>query len=72
MTLKEEMEKAAEQGVELIQPFKFNEMNKIANRILNLLLSNSSAWTYGYSDMRIILRIVSKSLDESLQENKGE
>ena len=70
MTLREEMDKATEQGVELIAPFKLNEMSKVANKIVNLLLSNASAVTFGYSDMRIIMRIVEKTLDESIQKNE--
>lgn len=72
MTLREEMEKAAEQGVELIAPYKLNEMSKVANKIVNLLLSNASAVTFGYSDMRIIMRIVEKTLDESIQTKESE
>ena len=67
MTLREEMEKAAEQGLELIPPYKLNEMSKVASKIVNLLLSNASAVTFGYSDMRIIMRIVEKTLDENIQ-----
>jgi hypothetical protein len=70
MTLREEMDKATEQGVELIAPYKLNEMSKVANKIVNLLLSNGSAVTFGYSDMRIIMRIVEKTLDESIQKNE--
>ena len=70
MTLREEIEKAAEQGVEFITPYKLNEMSKVANKIVNLLLSNASAVTFGYSDMRIIMRIVEKTLDESIQKNE--
>lgn len=72
MTLREEMEKATEQGLELIAPFKLNEMSKVANKIVNLLLSNASAVTFGYSDMRIIMRIVEKTLDESIQTKESE
>lgn len=72
MTLREEMEKAAEQGVELIAPYKLNEMSKVANKIVNLLLSNASAVTFGYSDMRIIMRIVEKTLDENIQTKESE
>ena len=72
MTLREEMEKAAERGLELIAPFKLNEMSKVANKIVNLLLSNASAVTFGYSDMRIIMRIVEKTLDESIQTKESE
>lgn len=61
------MEKAAEQGMELIPPYKLNEMSKVASKIVNLLLSNASAVTFGYSDMRIIMRIVEKTLDENIQ-----
>ena len=61
------MEKAAEQGLELIPPYKLNEMSKVASKIVNLLLSNASAVTFGYSDMRIIMRIVEKTLDENIQ-----
>lgn len=67
MTLREEMDKATEQGLELIAPFKLNEMSKVASKIVNLLLSNASAVTFGYSDMRIIMRIVEKTLEESIQ-----
>ena len=67
MTLREEMEKASEQGLELIPPYKLNEMSKVASKIVNLLLSNASAVTFGYSDMRIIMRIVEKTLDENIQ-----
>ena len=67
MTLKEEIDKAAEQGLELIPPFKLNEMSKVASKICGLLLSNSSAVTFGYGDMRIILRIVEKTLSENIQ-----
>ena len=70
MTLREEMDKATEQGVELIAPYKLNEMSKVANKIVNLLLSNASAVTFGYSDMRIIMRIVEKTLDESIQKKE--
>ena len=72
MTLREEMDKAVEQGVELIPPFKLNEMSKVASKIVNLLLSNASAVTFGYSDMRIIMRIVDKTLEESIQKNVEE
>ena len=72
MTLREEMDKATEQGVELIAPYKLNEMSKVANKIVNLLLSNGSAVTFGYSDMRIIMRIVEKTLDESIQTKESE
>ena len=72
MTLREEMEKAAERGLELIAPFKLNEMSKVANKIVNLLLSNASVVTFGYSDMRIIMRIVEKTLDESIQTKESE
>lgn len=61
------MEKAAEQGLEMIPPYKLNEMSKVASKIVNLLLSNASAVTFGYSDMRIIMRIVEKTLDENIQ-----
>ena len=64
------MDKATEQGVELIAPYKLNEMSKVANKIVNLLLSNGGAVTFGYSDMRIIMRIVEKTLDESIQKNE--
>ena len=70
MTLRQEMDKATEQGVELIAPYKLNEMSKVANKIVNLLLSNGGAVTFGYSDMRIIMRIVEKTLDESIQKNE--
>lgn len=70
MTLREEMDKATEQGLELIAPFKLNEMSKVANKIVNLLLSNASAVTFGYSDMRIIMRIVEKTLEESVQKSR--
>lgn len=72
MTLREEMDKATEQGVELIAPYKLNEMSKVANKIVNLLLSNGNAVTFGYSDMRIIMRIVEKTLDESIQTKESE
>ena len=72
MTLREEMDKATEQGLELIAPFKLNEMSKVANKIVNLLLSNASAVTFGYSDMRIIMRIVEKTLEESVQKPSEE
>jgi len=67
MTLKEEIDKAAEQGVELIPPYKLNEMSKVASKISSLLLSNATAVTFGYGDMRIILRMVEKTLEESIQ-----
>lgn len=67
MTLREEMSRAAEQGLELIPPYKLNEMNKIAGKIVDLLTRNASAVTFGYTDMRIIMRIVDKTLDESIQ-----
>ena len=72
MTLREEMDRAAEQGFELIAPYKFNEMSKVAGKIVDLLTRNASAVTFGYSDMRIIMRIVEKTLDESLQKNDSE
>ena len=67
MSLKEEIDRASEQGLELIAPFKLNEMSKVASKIVNLLLSNASAVTFGYTDMRIIMRIVDKTLEESVQ-----
>lgn len=68
MTLREEMERAAQQGLELIPPYKFNEMSKIAGKIVDLLTRNASAVTFGYTDMRIIMRIVDKTLEESIQQ----
>lgn len=68
MTPKQEYEKLRELGFAPINPFKLNEMSKTANKIVNLLTSNKALTSYCYEDMKIIMEIVSFTIDEG----KGE
>lgn len=69
MTLKEEIQSAELQGRMFILPHKLNEMQKTASRIADILLRGSTAVTYGYDDMRVILKMVDNILSEHLQDS---
>lgn len=67
MTLKEEMKKAQDEGKIFIPPYKMNEMMKVSSKIVKLLTENANAVTFGYNDMKIIMKIVNNSLEEHIQ-----
>lgn len=69
MTLKEEIQNAELQGKAFILPRKLNEMQKTASRIADILLRGSTAVTYGYDDMRVILKMADNILTEHLQDS---
>ncbi len=70
MSLKDEMQNAKLCGKTFIKPHVFNEMQKTASKIADILLRGSTAVTYGYDDMKVILKIVYGMLDEHLQDGK--
>lgn len=70
MRLKEEIEKAARDGYELIPPYKLAEMSRVADKIVQLIANKASPIAYGYSDMKIILSMVDKIISEGIRENE--
>lgn len=70
MKLKEEMDKAVEQGLEFIPPYKIADMAKTANKITQILADKAMPISYGYSEMRIILRMVENTLAEGIREKE--
>lgn len=71
MTLKEEMEEALEAGKTFIPPYKLNEMMKVAGKIIKTLTENASSVTFGYEDMKVIMKIVDSTLEEHLQDKQA-
>lgn len=69
MRLREEITKALEEGMELIPPFKLAEMSKTANKIVQLLADKAVPVSYGYSEMKIILKMVDNILGEGVRDN---
>lgn len=69
MRLREEMTKALEERMELIPPFKLAEMSKTANKIVQLLADKAVPVSYGYSEMKIILKMVDNILGEGVRDN---
>lgn len=72
MSLKEEIQNAELCGKTFILPHKLNEMQKTASKIADILLRGSTAVSYGYEDMKIIMKIVDSTLEEHLQDGKHE
>lgn len=70
MRLKEEIEKAAREGYELIPPYKLAEMSRVADKIVQLIANKASPIAYGYSDMKVILRMVDNIISEGIRENE--
>lgn len=70
MRLKEEIEKAAHEGYELIPPYKLAEMSRVADKIVQLLANKASPIAYGNSEMKIIPSMVDKTLAEGIREKE--
>ena len=68
MTLREEVEKAAQEGKEIIPPYKLNAMMKLAGKIVNLLTDNMATVTLSYGDMKVIMRIVDNALSQGAEQ----
>lgn len=70
MKLMEEINRANEEGLELIPPYKLAETAKTANKITQILADKAMPISYGYSEMRIILRMVENTLAEGIREKE--
>ena len=70
MSLKDEIQSAELCGKKFILPHNLNEMQKTASKIADILLRGSTAVTYGYNDMMVIMKIVESMLAEHLQDGK--
>lgn len=72
MSLKEEIQNAEMCGKTFILPHKLNEMQKTASKVVDLLLRGSTSVSYGYEDMKVIMKIVDSTLEEHLQDGMHE
>ncbi|MBO5163212.1 MAG: hypothetical protein J6B75_02030 [Ruminococcus sp.] len=68
MTMKEEMLKVQSEGKVYIPPYKLNGMMQTASKIVKLLTTeNGNAILLSYDDMKIIMKMVDKVLEEHSQ-----
>ena len=67
MNMKDEMKSAEEKGCTYLPPYKLAEINKTAGKVVKLLTDNAGTVALCYEDMRTVLRIVSRVIDEGIQ-----
>lgn len=72
MTLKEEMDKAIQEGTTYIPPYKLKEMTKVSSKIIDLLTANMATVAFSYSDMKTVMRIVENVLEQGYNDRKDD